>query len=185
MKIFDNKGNRLFLSTKERNLFEKQAISQKDNIKALSLILLYTGARISEVLDLEYKDIDSNSNTIKFISQNNGDLLTREIPVPDKVIQAINTTKKQNHSSPHAKIFLITRMTAYRQVKMIMNKANIKGPMASPKGLRHSFGIFTISNCSIPIHIVSEWMGHKSLQTTSVYLIKNYKKSKRNCIDIK
>jgi integrase/recombinase XerD len=49
-----------------------------------------------------------------------------------------------------------------------MSKAGISGPRATPRGLRHSFGVHCILN-GIPELRLQDWMGHTSLSTTSIY----------------
>jgi site-specific recombinase XerD len=40
-----------------------------------------------------------------------------------------------------------------------METAGIAGPKASPKGLRHGFGVACIEN-GIPLNLVLRWLGH-------------------------
>ncbi len=62
----------------------------------------------------------------------------------------------------------INRITAYRWIKEIMREANIHGACASPKGLRHGFGIHAVSS-GVPLTLVAKWMGHSSIKTTAIY----------------
>ncbi|MGD9804096.1 MAG: tyrosine-type recombinase/integrase [Hyphomicrobiaceae bacterium] len=43
------------------------------------------------------------------------------------------------------------------------------GPHATPKGLRHGFGLHAILS-GVPINLVQKWLGHASLSTTPIYL---------------
>ena len=49
-----------------------------------------------------------------------------------------------------------------------MREANIHGACASPKGLRHGFGIHAVSS-GVPLTLVAKWMGHSSIKTTAIY----------------
>ncbi len=60
------------------------------------------------------------------------------------------------------------RTTAWRRVKIIMEAAGISGPQATAKGLRHGFGIANAQS-NIPLGTTRRWMGHESLETTSIY----------------
>jgi len=60
-------------------------------------------------------------------------------------------------------------MTGWRKIKEIMVLADITGPHASPKGLRHGFGVYAVAECEIPLNMVQKWMGHKELKTTAIY----------------
>ena len=52
--------------------------------------------------------------------------------------------------------------------KEIMIAAGIHGSAATPKGLRHGFGVHAFE-ASVPPHLVRRWLGHASLRTTAVY----------------
>ena len=61
-----------------------------------------------------------------------------------------------------------SRKTAYTRVAEVMEKAGITGPQASPKGLRHGFGVACIEK-GIPLNLVQRWLGHAQLSTTAIY----------------
>ena len=42
------------------------------------------------------------------------------------------------------------------------------GPHASPKGLRHGFGVTAVSK-GISLNMVQKWLGHSALTTTAIY----------------
>jgi integrase/recombinase XerD len=46
--------------------------------------------------------------------------------------------------------------------------ADLDGPHASPKGLRHGFGVAAVS-AGIPLNLVQKWLGHAQLTTTAIY----------------
>ena len=50
----------------------------------------------------------------------------------------------------------------------VMKAAKIRGPHATPKGLRHAFGIKAIT-CGVPINTLQQLFGHAQLSTTSIY----------------
>jgi integrase/recombinase XerD len=58
--------------------------------------------------------------------------------------------------------------TAYMRVIEIMRQAGIDGPHATPKGLRHGFGVACIEK-GIPLNLVQRWLGHAQLSTTAIY----------------
>ena len=49
-----------------------------------------------------------------------------------------------------------------------MADAGIRGPQASPKGLRHGFGVAAVQ-AGVPLNLIQRWLGHASLETTSIY----------------
>jgi site-specific recombinase XerD len=58
--------------------------------------------------------------------------------------------------------------TAYTRIIEVMETAGIAGPQASPKGLRHGFGVACIEK-GIPLNLVQRWLGHAQLATTAIY----------------
>ena len=60
-----------------------------------------------------------------------------------------------------------SRMTGWRAVHAVMEAAGLSGPQASPKGLRHSFGVAAVS-AGVPLNLVQKWLGHAQLTTTAI-----------------
>ena len=56
----------------------------------------------------------------------------------------------------------------WKYVKAVMEEAQIEGPQAPPKGLRHGFGVHAI-RCGVPLNMVQKWMGHADISTTAIY----------------
>ena len=50
-----------------------------------------------------------------------------------------------------------------------MRVADIEGPHATPKGLRHGFGVQAAAATRQP-RLVQKWLGHRSLDTTAIYV---------------
>ena len=59
-------------------------------------------------------------------------------------------------------------MTGWRAVHGVLMAAGLEGPHASPKGLRHGFGVAAVS-AGIPLNLVQKWLGHTQLSTTAIY----------------
>ena len=59
-------------------------------------------------------------------------------------------------------------MTGWRAIHALMQGAGLSGPHASPKGLRHSFGVTAVS-AGIPLNLLQKWLGHAQLTTTAIY----------------
>jgi len=50
-----------------------------------------------------------------------------------------------------------------------MAAANIHHLPASPKGLRHGFGVHAVSR-GVPVTLIQKWLGHEDIETTMIYL---------------
>jgi integrase len=49
-----------------------------------------------------------------------------------------------------------------------MQAAEIEGLHATPKGLRHGFGIQAVVS-NVPLNLIQRWLGHARLTTTAIY----------------
>lgn len=67
-----------------------------------------------------------------------------------------------------ARLWPISRVTAWRLVKRVMDVAGVSGRPACPRGLRHSFGVGTVQ-AGVPITLLQKWMGHARLSWTGIY----------------
>ena len=61
-----------------------------------------------------------------------------------------------------------TNISPGHAVHAAMEAAGLDGPQASPKGLRHGFGVAAVS-AGIPLNLVQKWLGHAQLTTTAIY----------------
>ena len=60
------------------------------------------------------------------------------------------------------------RTWAWMQVKEVMAEANIVGPQACPRGLRHGFAVHAVQS-GVPLNMVQRWLGHANIRTTAIY----------------
>lgn len=141
------------------------------------LLALYSGMRISELLALEWSDIDFKNNTISVSRQfYKGSLSTtktykstRKISVPELVIQKLYELKSEQKLL--SKIIFCSDTGGYisqdKFVTLWFKKAMklIGKPDYNFHCLRHTYATFLLSN-SVPIKFVQEQLGHSTAQTT-------------------
>lgn len=90
--------------------------------------------------------------------------------MPPEVVEILRAVHGVGDGDPHRKLWQLCRSRAWRLVKAVMRAAGIaQGPHATPKGLRHGFGLHAIRS-GVPLNLVQKWLGHASLSTTSIYL---------------
>jgi len=155
--LFDLKGNRKYLTPKERDLFKEAAMQEDGKTRTFCLMLLHTGCRISEVLNLIYQNVDYSSKavTVKTLKQRK-DGVFRQIPLPEDYLDELNLVfnfkKNKNLKKFRTKlIWSWTRQGGHKKVVAIMKRAGIEGIQATPKGLRHGFAIACLDN-QIPLN---------------------------------
>jgi integrase/recombinase XerD len=176
MALVDQKGRRLYFTQEERRAFSDAAAKAPREVRSLCSVLLHTGCRISEALALTPQRIDLSEKVIVFESlkkRRRG--IYRIIPVPldllDTVdmVHGIRQIQKKGNARLAEPLWPISRMQAYRQVMGVIRAAGLaKGPHASPKGLRHGFGVAAVSK-GISLNMLQKWLGHAQLSTTAIY----------------
>jgi integrase len=167
--MFDRRGNRKYVNDAERRAFFRAAKQQDEKARrAFCFTLFYTGCRISEALNVTTGRVDISHKAIVFETLKRRQRgIFRAVPIPESLVALLREICAEADTS--ARVWKISRPTAYRLIKQCMSKARIRGAMASPKGLRHGFAIACIGK-NIPLPTVQRWLGHARLETTAIYL---------------
>jgi integrase len=164
-QIHDQAGRRKYLSADERTRFLRAADRLAPSARALCHVLAVAGCRVSEALALTVHHLDAERLTLTLRTLKRRRTVFRAVPVP----RAIVDMPRLLPLDAEGRFWPLHRATAWRVVKAAMRRAYITGPMACPKGLRHSFGIHA-AGCNVPTNLIQRWMGHASPTTTAIYL---------------
>jgi integrase/recombinase XerD len=174
MGLYGSTGSRKYLNAAERRRFIKAARRAPLDVQLFCLVLSLTGGRISEILALTPAaiDLDSGAANITTLKRRKPGIV-RQVPLPRGVIGELNHVfhlrrSQRDPDSVNRRIWRWSRTTAWRRVKEVMIAAGIAGTPATPKGLRHGFGVNAFQT-NVPPHLVQRWMGHASLRTTAIY----------------
>mgnify|MGYP001797200846 CR=1 FL=1 len=169
LSLHDPNGERNYLNEKERIRFLKEARAQPLNTRLFCLLLFYTGARIAEVHNLTAKCLDaSNGSLIIETLKRRKKGIFREIPIPESLQKEFMRHVQENQLLPTDHLWSFSIRTASRQIKEVMNSANIFGVRSSAKGLRHGFAVNAVNKDTLTL--VKKWLGHSKLETTEIYL---------------
>jgi integrase len=169
--LYTRAGQRKYLTAAERVRFLETTLAcPRPELRTLCLLLAYTGCRISEALALTAASIERDAGfiAIRSLKKRAGAIVFREVPAPADLLAAL----RQVHGleEPGAHLWPLSRCRAWQLVKGIMREAAITpGPHATPRGLRHSFGLHAIRS-GVPLNLVQRWLGHASMHTTAIYL---------------
>ena len=174
MRLHDRVQRRLYINAAERARFCEAAREEPQAIGSFARVLLYTGCRISEALALTPDAIQPELGIITFrtLKRRRQDIY-REVPIPMDLASELARHHRMTATFSGAPLWAhdgqrLSRVTAYRWIKAVMQSAGIKGTQACPKGLRHGFGIHAI-RCGVPLNMLQKWMGHASMSTTAIY----------------
>ena len=171
--LYTQAGGRKYLNADER----RRALACLDGLprrKALFILTLaWTGGRVSEVLALcpSHFQVDPGIISIRTLKRRSHSV--REVPVPPALMKALDaeyqlSAAQCDRDAAGIRLWPWHRVTAWRIVKLVMRAAGIPGTAASPRGLRHGFGVGTLQ-AGIPITLVQRWLGHARLPTTAIY----------------
>lgn len=166
-------GGRKYLNAAERRRFAAAAATMPPRAREFCLLLMWSGSRISEALAVTPLSIDRQAGTVALATlKRRRRLVIRQVPLPRQLIDELAVVfdlpaRERNADFAAARLWNWSRTTAWRRVKVVMRRANISGPSAMPKGLRHAFGVAAFQ--AVPPHMVQRWLGHASLRTTAIY----------------
>lgn len=167
-------GQRLYVTPEEREHLLLVARDLAPKERTLCETLAFTGCRISEALELQRHNVDTSARTVLFRTLKKRQLdISRAVPVPDAYLDTMRLVHDLNSHRGHKNgtdyLWPWKRTKAWEIVKAWFHMANITGPWASPKGLRHGFAVYAITR-GVPLTFIKRWLGHSSLETTEIYL---------------
>jgi integrase/recombinase XerC len=151
----------------------------------LLLELLYgTGIRLSELINLQEKDINFFDETLKVLGKRNKE---RIIPLSKEIINLINIykiQKRKNFDINEIDNLIVTNtgskcypMMVYRTVKKYLDIFTAI-EKRSPHVLRHTFATHLL-NKGAELNAVKDLLGHTSLAATQVYTHNSLEKLKK------
>lgn len=143
--------------------------------KAILELMYATGLRISEVVNLEFKNIDYDECIVRIMGKGSKE---RIIPINDYAIDALknyifnyrNDMIKHNINNY---IFLnnhgnkMTRQGIFKMIKEECLKKNIEKNV-TPHTIRHTFATHLLEN-GADLRIIQELLGHSDISTTQIY----------------
>lgn len=171
--LYTQAGQRKYLTAAERARFlEAVERCERPELGTLCLTLAYTGCRISEALALTRASValDSGFIAIRSLKKRSRAVIVREVPVPANLLNLLEMAHGISCGDPGARLWTFSRSRAWQLVKSLMKQAGIgSGLQATPKGLRHGFGLHAIRS-GVPLNLVQRWLGHARMETTAIYL---------------
>jgi integrase/recombinase XerD len=175
MNLYDQNGQRKYLTPTERQNFIRASESALKHVRTFCGTLVHTGCRISEALALtaDRVDIDDGVVIIESLKKRRRGVY-RAVPVPPQFLDELNhvhditAARRAEDGGRNMRLWPWSRPTAWRRVCTVMEMAGIEGLHATPKGLRHGFGIKAVVS-NVPLNMTQKWLGHAQLSTTAIY----------------
>jgi integrase/recombinase XerD len=149
--------------------------------QALLELLYGTGARISELIDLNLDDVSSLSKDLPILRLKGKGDKERLVPVGSHALRALDrylvrsrpVLSGKSGSSPalflNARGSKLSRQSAWMILQAAAQRADLAGKV-SPHTMRHSFATHLLEN-GADVRVVQELLGHASVTTTQIYTL--------------
>jgi integrase/recombinase XerD len=150
-----------------------QIIAAEENPRnqLLLKVIFYSGARVSEAINLEWRHVQPNPEGGQLTLFGKGDE-TRTVVIPLEIYEALLGLQgcggENDYVFPSQKSPQLSRYQVFRIVKKAAKKAGLSHSI-STHWLRHANATIAIHN-GASLELVQRTLGHKSITTTQKYL---------------
>ncbi len=141
--------------------------------RAVLALLLYTGIRRQELLDLELDDVDLREGWLR-VRRGKGNKM-RMVPLVPEAASAIEDWLEFGPGPPHQRLFTtltgkpLGRHGIQDLFRKAVRNADIARPGVTIHSLRHTFAFLLLRN-GCDLMSIKEMLRHASLESTAIYL---------------
>ena len=159
-----------------QRLLDSLAAHNWHRARSAALIMWRTGLRISEVLELEWRDLAYSGDPATLLVRKSKTRRARTVRLHPGLVQFF--TNWPANRSPRDKVVLLSMRTALRHIGDPIEWAGLgeESPgtgrrRAGAHSLRHSAARRWLVAGRVPLNVVSSWLGHANVQVTlRIYL---------------
>lgn len=126
-----------------------------------------TGVRVSELISLTADSIDFTGEALQVVTLKRRSHV-RAVPVRPVLLGELARHIASSGIRTGEKLFPVTRQRVHQIVRHAARKAGLPEDRAHPHTLRHSFAIACVL-ARVPVLVLAEWLGHRSLESTLIY----------------
>ena len=172
MPKVENQKIGFFTKEKAKELLELLLQRENKRLYELTTLLLFTGARFSEVARLTWSDINFNTSLIFFASSKDGN--ARYIKMSNRVLEVVNTLYKNKINNlviPTINGNKYEKMPKEWQIevdKLIPGNDDANKDRLTTHSLRHTHASW-LAQSGVDILHIKEQLGHKKIETTMRY----------------
>ncbi len=164
---------------------DNKNVTQRD--KLTIMLLLFTGIRVSELVNIKIGDVDLISLTLRVVGKGGK---YREVPIKLELKDAIKEYmegERKEHKLNQSEYLLLTQRaekmdkdTVNKLLKKHGKKLNI---IMKPHKFRHTFCTRLIRK-GVDLTTVAKLAGHANIQTTAQFYINTSREDKQRAIDL-
>lgn len=172
MPKVENQKIGFFTKEKAQELLELLQQRENKRLYELTTLLLFTGARFSEVARLTWSDINFNTSLIFFASSKDGN--ARYIKMSNRVLEVVDTLYKNKINNlviPTINGNKYEKMPKEWQIevdKLIPGNDDANKDRLTTHSLRHTHASW-LAQSGVDILHIKEQLGHKKIETTMRY----------------
>lgn len=134
---------------------------------SLASILIFTGCRLGEALNLMVEDMDYENKTVKIHQEKKGEEFERIVPIPSQLFWTIVERYLKKFPDEKRSLYSISN----RQARNIIYRFGEKylSRRYRPHSFRHSYAVF-IARTTRDLEIVRRLLGHANYNWVKQYL---------------
>ena len=159
-----------------QRLLDALASSNRHQARTAALIMWRTGLRVSEVLELEWRDLDYAGDPATLLVRRSKTRKPRTVRMHGELVQLF--TNWPANRTPRDKVVSISMRTALRHIgdAVVASGLAEESPGTGKRrpgahSLRHSAARHWLMVGKVPLNVVSSWLGHANVQVTlRIYL---------------
>ena len=154
-----------------QRLLAQLADDNNHQARIACLIMWRTGLRISEVLNLEWRDLDYQGQPATLLVRESKTRRARTVRMHGDLVGLF--TNWPARRSPREKVVAISMRTALRHITdaVVSSGLEEESPGTGKRrpgahSLRHSAARHWLVVGRVPLNVVSQWLGHANVQVT-------------------
>ena len=159
-----------------KRLLDALAAHKRRQARTAALIMWRTGLRVSEVLEVEWRDLDYSGDPATLLVRKSKSRRARTVRLHQDLVQLF--TNWPANRSPRDKVVTLSMRSALRHIGDGIEWAGLDEESlgtgkrrAGAHSLRHSAARHWLMVGKVPLNVVSAWLGHASVQVTlRIYL---------------
>lgn len=165
--LTDDELDKLFQASEEDN-------QTAERTKLILELLYATGIRVSELVNIKIKDIDTENKSIKVLGKGNKERLVLYNNHTQEALKTYLNNSYKHYNKKNSPYLILNHnggKLSERYVRIILDKLVKKARLdikISPHTLRHTFATDMLEE-GADLMTVKELLGHESLNTTSIY----------------